>query len=286
MQSLGSGSIEEIYKATNYKFARFTNPSLNQEIAFYLKTLDLNPALIDTYTLFKNVSTRKQAIQKVIAFCIKNNKICFVAPWYKILKDKINEFSYRYGRGCLIYKNSIPTFRKLFSLYIHLVCDNILSEMEFYELDLKLAYYISSQYATRYHYTKGFLTKIDLNIFVYPTCADPINIKTHHYLASFIEPPIPIPSLSSCSSLIYSIAHLADSECEYYHNILLPIRSMHLPKLANKNTSFLSKYLTNIEITMGREKGLRRMYYYHLLAIEHQRVLHQLTKLLNKKSGN
>jgi len=273
-------NIEEVRRASNGSFSRYSSPSLNSKVFFILKVAGVDPSVDEIQKYLKSVRTPDEAMRNILRYIIQHNKVDYSKSWYLALKNKVNEFHKRYTRTDLLKGNSIQAFRTLFKLFIRLNLDHDLYDPTNTE---ELDYFIAAQFASKYHCDRGFIGKPNIKIFEYSSCFDNYSkLKDGGYTPSLIsEPTKPLYVKAPLDSkMFFQIKDLKDMEFNSYVFIEKPLLSCRIPNVAILDAKATKNYLSSLELLMVRAKMLNRRYNKFILSIEHMRVCRHMHKLV------
>lgn len=264
--------IEEYTQKANGTYTRYFTPESNLRIRRMIEILGLDPKDEEMRKKIWNDKTQERVVSHLLTYAIRQKRVDYSHTWYKWLKNKINEFNYRYTRKQLLHADTIDTYKKLFRLYLFIATETNILHVE--DKGRELNYYIAAQYSARFSVMKGLLTKFTVDTFLFPC-----NISHYREFKESKFPPSlirPSPELlyypTETDELRRRVRYLPDSKCSPFLDIALPILCLKLPKLTRKTDRWLHHYLRSIEFLMAREKLLARHYNRFLLSVEHIRV--------------
>lgn len=264
--------INSFIQRANGNYTRYFTPEMNLLIRQMIDMLGLDHTDEKMRKQIWNDRTEAKIASHLLLYAIRNGYIDYSKVWYKWLKNKINEFNYRYTRKHLIYKDNIDTYKKLFRLYILIITEtNVLKAVD---KGRELDYFIAAQYSSRYSSMHGLLTKFTVNLFLFP-----ISITNYE---DFRRKSLPCTLLHPPPRFLYyamesqevkrRIRNLPDAQFAPYLDIALPIITLKLPCLQKRKKEWLCNYIRSLEFLIVREQLLNRKHNRFLLSIEHLRA--------------
>lgn len=269
-------NINEFVQKANGTYTRYFTPELNLRIWQMIEMLGLDPKDEEIKKRIWRDKTQEKIVSHLLSYAIRESKVDYSRIWYKWLKNKINEFQYRYTRKQLIHKDTIDAYKKLFRLYLFITTETGILKAE--DKGKELNYYIAAQYSARYSPMKGLLTRFTVDTFLFPrNILHYQDFKKNNFPSTLI---IPGPKLlyhpKETDEHVRRLRKLPDRKCTPFLDIALPILDLKIPILTKKTIDWLHHYLRSIELMMIREKLLARYYNRFLLSIEHLRVYKEI----------
>lgn len=268
--------IDDFVKKANGTYTRFFTPELNLRIRRMIDMLGLDPKDEEMRKKIWSDKTQERIISHLLSYAIRNKQVDFSRTWYKWLKNKINEFQYRYTRKQLIHVDTIDAYKKLFRLYLFITTETSILKAD--DKGKELNYFIAAQYSARYSSMQGLLTKFTVDTFLFPRNVLHYNeFKKSDFPATLINPqPKLLYYPTETQELRRRLGRLTDRKCTPFLDVALPILDLRLPKLTRKTVEWLQYYLRSIELLMLREKLIARYYNRFLLSVEHLRVYKEI----------
>jgi len=275
--------MEDYVERANGTYTRYSTPELNLRIRQMIEMLGLDPKDGEMKKKIWSDRTQERIISHLLSYAIQEKKVDYTHTWYKWLKNKINEFHYRYTKHQLIHKDTIDAYKKLFRLYLFITTETGVLKAE--DKGKELNYYIAAQYSARYSPVKGLLTKFTVDTFLFNR-----NILYYRDFKKNGFPPtliIPGPKLlyhpKETNEHKRRLRNLPDIKCTPFLDITLPILNLRIPALTRKTNDWLHHYLRSIELMMIRERLLARPYNRFLLSVEHLRVYKEIMSRASTK---
>lgn len=269
---LNTINIKELERTAAINITRYASPEMNIRLHFACSLLNINPYNIKDQIW--DIRKEELVLRTILTIATKNQEIDYTKVWYKWIKNKINEFNYRYLRKKLIVKDSKDKYKKIFKLFLYISTrTNILSMKE---PGKELDYFIAAQYSTRYNKDKGLLATVSLNTFLYTTAYN----GYRRFKDSYLNPCLAGTELGlQYYTYRHKITLLKDHQfvpfVDYGAKI---IGGTRLPVLKNKEDTWLQQYMQTLELLIIREKQNYRTHFKFLFSIEHLRAHTELAK--------